>query len=253
MIDQPKVLVACPTYDGKNYCIDEWMELIQNLSYTNYDILIVDNTNDKGKNAKWIAERFGVEVIHHFKKKLALNEVMAECNNIIRQRLIDGEYEYLMSIESDVFPPKDIIPRLINHQKLVVSGMYQIGVGEMRYPLIQVVDFGDEDGVGVVRQLHWGELLQFINRGVKRVHGCGIGCALIHHEVLKKYPFRTDPEYSTHADSFFYMDLWNDGLPVYLDTNLMCRHKNTDWETVYKNREKDFKKNFEMKNGEKWK
>ena len=252
MMEQPKVLVACPTYDGKNYCIEDWMKLIQNMKYNNYDILIVDNTNDGGKNAEWMADYFDIEVIHHYRDDIALNEVMAECNNIIRDRVLEEGYDFLMSIESDVFPPDTIIPRLMNHQKLVASAMYEIGLGDYRYPLIQIVEPEEgEEGTGMVRQLHWGEMMNFINAGLKRVHGCGIGCSLIHKDVLEQYPFRTDPEYSTHADSYFYMDLWNAGLPVYLDTDLLCRHKNTDWEVVYKNREKDFKRTFKTTNREK--
>ena len=240
---QPKVLVGCPTYKGKDYCVDEWLNYIKNLKYTNYDILIVDNTADDGTHAKWLTDKYGVEVIHHFKKETSLNALMAECNEILRKRVIDEGYDYLMSIESDVFPPKNIIPRLMNQQHGVVSGMYEIGYRNWKYPLIQIVEpkLNTEGRIGNVRQLWWDEILNFIDGETKQVHGCGIGCTLIHVEILKKIKFRVDPENSIHADSFFYMDLWNlFQYPVYVDTSIMCRHDNDDWGKKWKERNKDF-------------
>ena len=40
----PKVLVACPTYSGMSYCLDRFIERIKDLSYANYDVLIIDNS-----------------------------------------------------------------------------------------------------------------------------------------------------------------------------------------------------------------
>jgi len=251
---QPKVLVACPTYKGKDYCVDEWVDHIKNLKYTNYDILLVDNTADEGEHAKWLSDTYGIEVIHHYRKDTALNQMMAECNEIIRKRVIDEGYDYLMSIESDVFPPKNIIPKLMNHKKLVVSGMYKIGYGRMNFPLIHIAEPTNvitEDGSGKVegriRQLWWDEIMNFVDGEVNQVHGCGIGCALIHNYILKDTSFRVEKGNSTHADSIFYMDLWNKEIPVFLDTSIMCKHKNRDWGKVWKERNEDFDIKYKFK------
>ena len=42
---QPAILIACPTYQGMKYCINEFIQRLNQLTYPNYDILIVDNSN----------------------------------------------------------------------------------------------------------------------------------------------------------------------------------------------------------------
>ena len=34
----PKVLVGCPTYDGKKYCLKEYAEALKKLTYDNFDV-----------------------------------------------------------------------------------------------------------------------------------------------------------------------------------------------------------------------
>lgn len=256
MSKQPKVLVACPTYKGKDYCIEEWMELIKNLAYHNYDIFIVDNTNDDGEHAKWIADKFGVETQHHFHSDVPLNELMMECNEIIRKKALENDYDYLMSIESDVFPPSNVIPKLINAGNLITSGIYKIGFPSNNgpYPLLQIVTPGgpkDENGKSTmnIRQMHWYEISQFLDGTVKPIHGCGIGCSLIRKELLEKFPFRIVKGEPVHADSYFYMDLHNAGIQAYVHTGIMCKHKNRDWRLVYEERSEDFDVNFKFKIG----
>jgi len=43
----PKVLIACPTSDKKDYCLDDWYENILKTEYPNYTILMVDNSHDE--------------------------------------------------------------------------------------------------------------------------------------------------------------------------------------------------------------
>ena len=40
----PKILVACPTFDGKIYCLDRWVDAVRKIDYPNYSMLLVDNS-----------------------------------------------------------------------------------------------------------------------------------------------------------------------------------------------------------------
>jgi hypothetical protein len=230
----PKVLVACPTYKGKAYCLDAWAENVKSFTYLNYDVLLVDNTNDDGEHAQEIRDRTGFTVIHHYNKDAkTINYIMAECNEEIRKYFLENDYDYLFSLESDVFPKnKDIIQKFINYNLPIVSGWYHIGDPGYSYPLIQVkMNHMNLDGTTgySIRQLYWEEIIEFLDGHVNEVFACGIGCTLIHRGILEKVRFRIS-EYNpyVHADSIFYLDLANIGIKSYLDTAEYCDHDRTD-------------------------
>ena len=41
-----RVLVAMPTADKKDYCVDEFIEQIKTFTYPLYDIFVLDNSKD---------------------------------------------------------------------------------------------------------------------------------------------------------------------------------------------------------------
>lgn len=243
----PKVLLATSIADVKAYCIEEWLERINRFTYPNFEVYLVDNTADGGDYTRILRRKFG----NKFKYKLTidwyyedrpLNEVMANCMNIIRDKVLNEDYDYLFSLEQDIFPPRnDIIETLMLHKKLIVNGMYPIGFKEKRFPILQCVEkleFADGSFETMIRQLTWDEIYNFVDGGVKPVHGCGIGCALIKKGLLRDYKFRVDNNEESqnsgiHADSFFYMDLWNSGVTNYVDTSIMCEHKNSNWKSIF--------------------
>ena len=84
---------------------------------------------------------------------------------------------------------------------------------------------------------------EFIDGSVRRIHGCGIGCALIKREVLEQFKFRIEmlptgtPEFHYHDDTYFYLDCWN-ARPqheVWIDTSRKIRHEAQDWHEIAKN------------------
>ena len=40
----PRVLICAPTSDRHSHLIDEWIEHLENLTYTNFDVCLVDNS-----------------------------------------------------------------------------------------------------------------------------------------------------------------------------------------------------------------
>ena len=46
MNSQPRILVGCPTADVKDYCLEKYIKAVKSLTYPNYDVLIVDNSED---------------------------------------------------------------------------------------------------------------------------------------------------------------------------------------------------------------
>jgi len=241
---QPKVLLGCPTYAGKNYCVERWMERAKNLNYTNYDILIVDNTDDGGKNAQWLRDKFGVRVIHHYENKQTLFTLMTTCLNKVRDVVLKEGYEYFFSLEADVIPPENIIPTLMNLQKPIVSAMYRIGPPGWEFPLLQIMETTKEGGgkaEAYARQMFWHEMFHYIDGEVKPIFACGIGCTLMHRALLEAVPFREDEKNPfVYADSIFYLDLWNKNIENLVHTGILCKHLNRDWTLVHQERKGEF-------------
>ena len=59
----PKILIAIPTYDSKNYCLDAFMDNVKNFTYPKnlIEIYVADNSKTN-ENALYIRDRFEVKL-----------------------------------------------------------------------------------------------------------------------------------------------------------------------------------------------
>ena len=121
-MEQPKVLVGCPTSHHKDYCLDRYVKSVNTLSYPNYDVLIVDNSETDEYYNK-IKEK-GLPVLRLEKYYEHARTRLTKSRNIIREKLLEGDYEYFLSLEQDVIPPRDIIETLLKSKKKVICGVY---------------------------------------------------------------------------------------------------------------------------------
>ena len=88
---ESKVLVGCPTADAYAYCLEEYATRVKELSYKNYDVLIVDNSKDE-KYIKQI-KKYGFNVL----KGPCLDDVrerVIHSRNMIREYLLKNDYDY---------------------------------------------------------------------------------------------------------------------------------------------------------------
>lgn len=116
-VETPRVLVACPTHQVKEYCFQEWIDNVKNLTYPFYDILVVDNSADNSYVEKWGKQ---IPMIHldglpqdPEKGGFRICRSMAE----IQRLFLAGDYQYWMNIEADNIPPKDVIETLLTYGK----------------------------------------------------------------------------------------------------------------------------------------
>ena len=116
-----KILVACPNHVVKEYSFQRWIDAVTNLTYPNYDILVVDNSPGGG-----LAERYGAQVPIVVLDVSDLPEPIDQARGgtgwlfavnrsmeLIRQHFLAGDYSHWMNIESDVIPPPDVIEVLL--------------------------------------------------------------------------------------------------------------------------------------------
>jgi len=224
-----KVLVGCPHSDIKNYALDDYLSMITKLTYSNYDVLIVDNSKDNKNTVK--IRKSGIPCLHVKPKHKSNQAYIAESQELLRLAAIKGGYDFLIFIESDIRVQSDIIERLLSHQKQVVSAPYFINHGHESHIMLQQIE-KNGDAVRFTLNEDNGYDILSIDGKLKKVYACGFGCIAIHKSVLEKIKFRWVEGADTHADSIFAADLNYMQIPMYLDTQILCDHLNSNWSEV---------------------
>jgi GT2 family glycosyltransferase len=214
----PKVLVGSPISDHHEYCYDSYKESLNNLSYPNFDILLVDNSkNDEFYNV--VKKDFPCFKLPYFE---SVKDRLTGSRNILREKVLKEGYDYLFCLDQDVVPPRDIIERLVNSNQKIISGLYMNPFtrgGKTRVcPVAWVYHQDDKSKLVFVRE----DILS--TNKTYPVNLVGTGCILIHRDVLAKLKFRTEKDKEGVDDSFFCIDAQASGYKIYLDTSIKCNH-----------------------------
>lgn len=167
-------------------------------------------------------------------------EIDAE-RNCIAQNAIDGGYDYVLMVDSDVVLPSDALRNLLDPQTDIVLGQYRerrrINNTEKKCTCLNRFgkdrNFNDEDAISVE------EFNSMREQGLNRIeiHGGGCGCILISTNALKQmekpwFNFITYPDGSCLSeDLYFCLEAQRFGFKVYADTRVQCGHilKQTYW------------------------
>ena len=200
----PKVLLAAPQHDSKKYCWEEWLNRVKSLTYPNYEIFIAENSKTDDFYNEIIKE--GIEAKKVTNEKGVMYRLV-DSHNACRQYALDNNFDFLFHLETDVIPPLDIIERLINNGKMIVSGCYDIWHGKIRKAMIQIDENVDrfKKAYRTVSFAHEQEP-ELFNGQLRRVYHAGLGCILIHKKILKKIPFRYIDGGNMSADTWFAND-----------------------------------------------
>lgn len=256
----PKVLVGAPISDNHAYCTNKYLEGLMNLSYPNYDILLIDNSQTD-KFYKELKEAGFTNVIRAHSDEKFIRDRMVKCRNILRQKVLDEGYDYFLNIDQDVIPPKDIIKRMIDHNKKIITGIYfnhTFEEGGKFFPTVWRYWNEKEiktikDNLEKVKKINPDiiKLLEKYNYDfsklrmplkmedieepkLMKIKCCGSGCLFIHKEVLEKIKFRYEKGYG-FDDVWFCNDATEKGYEVFADTSMKCQHliKDRPWTWKY--------------------
>lgn len=122
-MQKPAVLVGAPIFDGMKYCLKEFLDGVRNLSYGNYEVLLVDNsrTNEFFEELK---KESGVTVLKDdTNEELPIKRLVSSRNKILEYAIENG-YDYVFMLDSDVIAPQNAIEGLLECEKDIVSGLY---------------------------------------------------------------------------------------------------------------------------------
>ena len=228
-----KVLVGCPTSFHKEYALNEYAKAVKNLSYKNYDVLLVDNSPDGNYLRKIKSLNLNAIKGPYFE---SARDRIVTSRNILKDESIKN-YDYLLSLEQDVIPPRDIIERMLKHNKKVITGVYfarNIIQGEKKLIPLAYKEIPSENELPDMRPLNEFEL----NKDLTKVISCGLGCVLIHKDILKWINFRYEKDKDSFDDRFFCIDLYRKKIPIYCDTSIICKHlilnRHYQWKDIKK-------------------
>jgi hypothetical protein len=225
-----KILIASPTSKHKDYCFYKWRNHLQKITYPT-KVLLVDNTKDEGYYSNWLKKSFQLVIHVDWKPEDYLYSIITRSQNIIRNYTLYNNYEYLFLLESDQFPPVNVIEYLLSLSKRVCALPY-FTYTAFQSKLLQfdIEDFGNtRDGRTMNLDktfLNWDGL-------VKPKIQPGIGCLLIHRSVLSKIIFRCDKDHA--SDTYFHEDLNNLGIQCYVSELNFSEHQNSNWFEIIKN------------------
>jgi cellulose synthase/poly-beta-1,6-N-acetylglucosamine synthase-like glycosyltransferase len=222
----PRILVAAPQSDEKNYCFEEWVMNVRRFIYPNdkIDILLCDNSKSE-KNVSKI-RNMGIECIYVKPQGKDIRELLAECHNLCLEYAKYYNYDYLFHLETDIFPAPNIIEQLLIHKKEIICGLYNIFNGAYREPSIRLVEKKND---GYMRAYGILRNYTLINEPLMKVYSGALGCTLIHKSIFNEIKFRGVIGEAQFPDTWFAQDMLQKKIPIYVSTKNICKHFNQNW------------------------
>jgi FkbM family methyltransferase len=140
-------------------------------------------------------------------------------------------YDYLLSIDSDIVLPKDALTKMLAADKDIISGLYI-----QRIPNTHTLEVYMDTPNGGCTNIPY-ELIK--DRGIVEIAACGMGAALIKSEVFRKmtYPHFVYKEALTMRDTvsedvYFCRKARETGFTVWADSSIKCDHKGNNFFVV---------------------
>jgi hypothetical protein len=238
---EPKFLIVTPTYDGKDYCMKQYLDTVKKILHQtpNSKCIVVDNSKSTSYLTKLRRHHLQSGVsFYHVPRGKNSRDAITNSMNFGRQYMLRYDYDYMLVLEIDLVPSSDVILRFYSSGKDVVGAWYYIGFegskSNPRRPCVFKTVLDPKTRIGGTRPVSNDEAAQqWLGRGLKQCHGMGLGCTMIARRVVERFPFFTTLRMENkHHDVYFYMDLHNNHVPVFVDTDYVIAHNNSEWGDV---------------------
>lgn len=162
----------------------------------------------------------------------------ATARNRIAQIALDKQTDYVLMVDNDVVLPKDALVNLLDDARDVCLGFYAHRDSDNIYRgRTCVCKLYDQNGVAYFNYPLEGEYNAEELKALKeqgqfkvRIHGGGMGCALIRTDVFKRiaYPWYDWVNYANKGmlseDLYFCEACRKANIPIYTDTRVNCGH-----------------------------
>ena len=259
----PKVLIAAPVSSRHGHIIDEWLKHLDSLDYPNFDVCLIDNSQDKKKYFKELKSKKvkgkNIIVFHHkwtYKEHHPL-QMLSHVREKIRLYSIEKKYDYVLWLDDDIFIPKNGIQRLLSYNKdcvgfyvhvfqkpfrspcVLKSGEIIMGKGLEYYSFSEINEYKKFVKKFKENNLTNPEknLVSFIIKDLSKpylikCYSTGVGCLMIKRKVLEEVPFRTHPTFLMGEDIWYYNECNDKNFEFWCDLDVIAVHKNLNWTMI---------------------
>jgi FkbM family methyltransferase len=143
-----------------------------------------------------------------------------QVRNLIAHWIVDGKFDYLFSVDSDISFPSDTLKKLLAHDKDIVTGVYR-----QRKDNVVLELYGPNGNINL------SELQQHQHDKLYPVDGCGFGCVLVKRQVFVdigypqfQYHSAIDHQHTISEDVDFCRKAKARGYFAYADLTIKCKH-----------------------------
>ncbi len=124
-----KVLVAMGTCSKFEYAEEPVIKSILSQTFKDFDLLIVDNSDDLLYNIKLI-NKYPQATIIHVKRPQYFRDAVGQVRKLIKDYAINNGYDYLFGLDADMLLEKDTLEKMISHKLGFVTAV----IGYMHDP-----------------------------------------------------------------------------------------------------------------------
>jgi len=135
------------------------------------------------------------------------HSLVYEAREQAAKHFLESDCDYMLFLDSDMVPPADMLIKLINHDKPIVSAL-----AFRRVPNYEPCIFKDD------------KFYLDYPKGLIEVAGVGMACTLIKKEVFEKVPQPWFMPTALGEDLSFCKRATDAGYKIYCDTELICGH-----------------------------
>ena len=261
MRNLPKVIIGCPTSERHAHLLDRWIKHLDSLTYP-VEVILVDTSigNEYFKRLNKLKVQGKKINVVRFKwnpEKRHILQHLADAREVIRKYALDNNFDFLFSLDDDIFVPKNAVQKLISRNKQLVGFYVHIYNPSARVPCVL-----KEGGFEMNKGCSWfnfseiNEYKKFVYKYTKNkltlsekhlvpflikdkfrpdivpVWAVGIGCLMIRRDVLEAIPFRTHDTFIWGEDNWFFQACEDKKFQFWLDTSCRPKHLNTNWNMI---------------------
>jgi hypothetical protein len=111
----PKILIATPVSDEKEYCFQDYINHVKALDWPNKEYLVIDNSKNMDFYHKYKSQ---INMVHiDLPKEMHFNRKIAFCMELIRDEFIKrDDIKSYFNVESDVLLPPETIKTMLKYE-----------------------------------------------------------------------------------------------------------------------------------------